>query len=210
MNVLVIAPHPDDESIGCGGTLCLHVARGDRVACAFLTSGELGLKHLPRDEAWRIREAEAERAAAVLGLARLDFLRQPDWTLGDAIEPAAAALAAVIGRETPGLLYLPHDRDAHPDHAAAVAITREALRRVGAAGGIESFGYEVWTPLQECDRVEDVTSFMARKLRAVRCYASQMTAHRYDRAARGLNAYRGAINGQARYAEAFQQLGNAP
>jgi LmbE family N-acetylglucosaminyl deacetylase len=207
MNVLVIAPHPDDESIGCGGTLCLHAARGDRVACAFLTSGELGLKHLPREDAWRIREAEAERAAAVLGLARVDFLRQPDWTLGDAIEPAAAALAAVIARETPALIYLPHERDEHPDHAAAVAVTREALRLAGATG-VELLGYEVWTPLQECDRVEDVTGVMARKLRAVRCYASQMAAHRYDRAARGLNAYRGAINGRARYAEAFQQFGS--
>ena len=55
-NILVIAPDPDDESIGCGGTLCRYTAHGDRVTAVFLSSGELGLEHLPREEAWRIRE----------------------------------------------------------------------------------------------------------------------------------------------------------
>ena len=64
MNIMVIAPHPDDESIGCGGTICLHTAKGDHVSVVFLTSGELGLKHLPPEEAWKIREQEAAKAAA--------------------------------------------------------------------------------------------------------------------------------------------------
>ena len=86
MNVLVIAPHPDDETIGCGGTLCLHQQRGDRVAVVFLTSGELGLKQLPRAKAWAVRETEGRAAAKILGLARAEFLRQPDWMLADQVD----------------------------------------------------------------------------------------------------------------------------
>jgi hypothetical protein len=51
--------------------------------------------------------------------------------------------------------------------------------------------------------VEDVTDVMARKLRAVRCYASQLGHFGYDRAVRGLNAYRGALAARTRYAEVF-------
>src|SRR5438093_1072629 len=92
MNVLVVAPHPDDESIGCGGALCLHAQKGDRVVAVFLTSGELGLKHFPCEKAWQIREREARAAAKILGLAEIFFLRQPDWSVGERIIKAAAAL----------------------------------------------------------------------------------------------------------------------
>src|SRR5438093_6042513 len=95
MNVLVVVPHPDDESIGCGGTICLHGARGDRVTAVFLSSGELGLKALPPEDAKRAREDEAKRAAAVLGLASTTFLRYPDWHVGEAIPEASADLAGI-------------------------------------------------------------------------------------------------------------------
>jgi len=75
MNILVIAPHPDDETIGCGGALCLHAAKGDRVVVVFLTSGELGLKELAPAKAWQVRESEAQAAAKHLGITRLEFLR---------------------------------------------------------------------------------------------------------------------------------------
>src|SRR6185369_9154168 len=119
MNVLVIAPHPDDETIGCGGSILLHVEQGDRVVAVFLTSGELGLKHLSPAEAWRIREGEARRAGRRLGLAALHFLRQPDWYLNKNTRKAAAALRPIIRNEAPRLIYLPHPAEWHPDHKAA-------------------------------------------------------------------------------------------
>lgn len=205
MNVLVIAPHPDDETIGCGGALCLHVERGDRVSAVFLTSGELGLKHLPPENARRVREQEAEAAARVIGLAGLTFLRRADWFVGDDIEEAGAALRPVLDEVMPQTVYLPHEAEWHPDHAASLAVLRSAL--VGSTAQPESLlAYEVWTPLQQYDHVEDISSVMSRKLPAVRCYKSQLHGFRYDRAVRGLNAYRGALAGRCLYAEVFRQL----
>src|SRR3954465_10639654 len=147
MTVLAIAPHPDDESIGCGGTLHLHVTRGDRVVVIFLTSGELGLKHLPRAEAWGIREQEARQAMKMLGLsADPIFLRRPDWFVGDDVKGAALALRPVLQQETPGLILLPHPAEWHPDHKAALPIVRAALKG-SRLRGLVLRGYEVWTPL---------------------------------------------------------------
>ncbi len=205
MNVLVIAPHPDDETIGCGGSLCLHAQNGDRVTAVFLTSGELGLKKLPRAEAWRIRESEARAAGKILGLAELSFLRQPDWMLGDQIAAAAAALRPILKREMPALIYLPHPADGHPDHQATWPVLRLGLKRSGFATP-KLRAYEVWTPLAQFDGVQDISAVMSRKLRALRAHRSQLNDFDYERALRGLNKYRGALAIKSRYAEVFQNL----
>jgi LmbE family N-acetylglucosaminyl deacetylase len=205
MKVLVIAPHPDDETIGCGGALRLHQQRGDRAVVVFLTSGELGLKHLPREKAWAVREKEANASARILGVARVYFLRQPDWMLGDRIKPAARALRPVLLAEKPQLIYVPHEAEWHPDHQAALPVLRFALR--GWRGALpELRAYEVWTPLAAHDRAEDITRVMPRKLAALRAHQSQLNEFDYERAVRGLNAFRGELAAKCRYAEVFQSV----
>ena len=202
MKILVIAPHPDDEAIGCGGTIALHAERNDHLSVVFLTSGELGLRDLPKEQAWSIRESEAAQAAAVLGIDSISFLRQPDWFLGEHIEQAASLLEPVISSEQPGRIYLPHTREWHPDHAASLPITRRAVELSGREMP-ELLAYEVWTPLGEYDHVEDTSGVIDRKLEAVRCYRSQLVGFRYDRAVLGLNQYRGALAARCDYAEVF-------
>src|SRR5260370_28229454 len=128
MNVVVIAPHPDDDAIGCGGSICLQAERVIRVVVVFLTSGELGLKKRSHAEVWKIREQEAESAAAVLGVAALSFLRRPDWYVGHDVEETAAALRPVLGREAPKLIYLPHSQEWHPHHRPSLPVVRLALQ----------------------------------------------------------------------------------
>jgi LmbE family N-acetylglucosaminyl deacetylase len=203
MNVLVIAPHPDDESIGCGGTICLHSAQGDRVAVTFLTSGEFGLNHLSREEAWKVRECEAEKAARILDIRSVRFLRCPDHRLGDGVEHASKALRPILESEQPQLIYLTYPSDWHPDHRAALPIVQKAIQDSGIPAP-RLLSYEVLTPLTEYDKAEDIGPFMQRKLNAVRCHRSQVRQLRYDRAMRALNEYRGVITEAGRYVEVFQ------
>jgi len=205
VNVLVIGPHPDDEAIGCGGTIGLHVARGDRVVVVFLSSGELGLRHLPRKRAWRQRETEAQAAAEVLGTADLTFLQHRDWFVSESVDETAMALRPIVHRESPGLIYLPHSGEWHPDHRASLSVVRRALQGADCAPPTLRC-YEFWTPLTEYDHVEDITETMARKLRAIRCYRSQLAQYRYDRAVRGLNQYRGITAAKCRFAEVFKDF----
>jgi N-acetylglucosamine malate deacetylase 1 len=202
MSVLVISPHPDDEAIGCGGAICLHAQRGERVTVAFLTSGELGLKQLPPEEAWHVREEEAKQSGRVLGAASLAFLRGPDWSLGNAIADVADRLAVLLASERPDLVYVPHRGEWHPDHQAALPVLLAALSSAAIPEpAIRT--YEVWTPMATYGEVVDITSVIRRKLRAVRCYPSQLAGFRYDRAAHGLAQFRGALMARSRFAEVF-------
>jgi LmbE family N-acetylglucosaminyl deacetylase len=205
MNILVIAPHPDDESIGCGGTLASHADRGDRVSVVCLTSGELGIKSMTPEQVWYVREQEAQAAAKVLGIASVSFLRCPDWFLGDNISTAADALRSILEAEKPEVIYAPHALEWHPDHKAALPVLAAALTGV-AMNPPEIRTYEVWTPLAEYDHVEDISVFIEQKLAAVRCYTSQIVDLHYDRAIEGLNRYRGEMALRRPYAEVFATL----
>ncbi len=206
----MIAPHPDDEAVGCGGTICLHTeVRGDRVAAVFLTSGELGLKQLAPEEACRVREREAEAAADVLGIAALTFLRQPDCGVAKVVDEAGAELRRVVEREQPAMMYLPHPQECHPDHQAALAVVQAALR--GSTIPVPTLlTYEIWTPMAAHYHVEDITPVVRQKMRAIRCHESQVRQLRYDRAARGLSQYRGAVAGACPYAEVFSYADAIP
>lgn len=201
----MIAPHPDDESIGCGGTICLHRESGDRVQVVFLTSGERGVDGVSNAAATSIREAEAERAGEVLRLDGMDFLRLPDLRLSDHIDLGAQLVHKILQSQLPSLIYLPHPDEAHPDHQAALPIVRAALAQFsGQRRTAELVFYEVWSPMTRYGWAEDISHFIRQKLRAVRCYKSQLQSFRYDRAVRGLNQYRGSLAAGSHYAEVFR------
>ena len=205
-SVLVVAPHPDDEAIGCGGAICLHLERRQRVDVVFLTSGERGLRCSSDDDARAIREAEALAASEVLGVNQVDFLRLPDLELSENIEAGAAALARLIEARPPRIIYLPHPAESHPDHAASVPIVGGALAKLKARQRPELWAYEVWSPMDRYDWIEDVTPVMPIKLRAIACYGSQLASLRYDEAVRALNHYRGLMAAGSEYAEAFRYV----
>jgi LmbE family N-acetylglucosaminyl deacetylase len=205
MNVLILAPHPDDEAIGCGGSVAIHATKGDTVSAVFLTSGELGLKSLPRDEARATREQEARKSCALLGITHFEFFRGPDWMLSEALRELAPRLSDALKSNRPQLVYLPHPLDWHPDHQVCLPLLRAALLQSNIAVP-ELRGYEVWTPMTDYDAVEDISAVMPLKLRALRAHRSQLTEFDYVRAIKGLNCYRGQLAARCKYAEVFQSL----
>jgi len=219
--VLVLAPHPDDEVIGPGGTLLLHVAAGDPVFALFLTSGVHGDNRGRYTEADYIalRRREAAAAAAVLGLSGTEFWDYPDnmvVTRGD-LAAVTARLRDLVVRLAPDVIYAPHPGELHGDHhftaLAAQAAVGELARAVAAGAAPAGLarppallGYEVWSPL-EPDWVVDTAAVHQRKLDAVRCYKSQLERNDIPRAVDGLNRFRAVLlppGGTC--AEAFRDL----
>ena len=137
--VLVLAPHPDDETFGCGGALALHQQSGDPVKVVFLTSGELGQWVGEQDsKATRDRrEAEVREALSRLGVADFDFWRYPDRAV-EADGELVARLEETLAASQPTLVYAPSPLDLHPDHRAVAHALRTVLRgwRGAAQGGL--------------------------------------------------------------------------
>lgn len=214
--VLVLAPHMDDEAIGCGGALIRHVRGGAQVTVVYLTDGSLGDAQLlgapvpasVRDARRRAvaqrRKQESEICAKRIGVQRRVFLDAPDG----ALKPTPGLIAAVstlLCEAQPDVLYLPFVMDHHEDHwqtnrvlhASAAALPR-AMR-----DSLRLRGYEVWTPLV-ANRLADVTEVMDAKIEALGAYASQLEDTDYAHCVRGLNAYRCmGLADRRGYAEAF-------
>jgi LmbE family N-acetylglucosaminyl deacetylase len=200
--VVVIAPHPDDEVIGCGGVICKHRRNGDSVRVIFLTSGEQGNPDMQPESIGTLREEEARKATQLLDVCGLHFLRLPDQAVAKNMERGVRRLRELFSSQPPDVVYAPHPAEAHRDHAPALPFVRGATANLSTPRVLL---YEVWTPLSNPTRFEDITEFMSPKMRALRCYRSQLELIRYDHAVRGLNRFRGVMSGGCRYAEAFAE-----
>jgi len=183
LDVLVIAPHPDDAEISVGGIALDCKRDGLRVGIIELTDGEPTPHGTPE-----LRAAETEAASRVLGIDWRANLGLPNRSLQNTLE-ARRALAGVIRLTRPRLLLAPYWEDAHPDHVAASRLADDArfwakLSRSDLPGephhppGI----FYYWSiHLRIHPRPAfaiDVTEHIERKLDAVRCFASQVTAGR--------------------------------
>jgi len=218
-HVLVLAPHMDDEVVGCGGTLRKHVLCGSPVTVVYMTDGcrgnpDLYRQGLPPNE---VREAERElsarrkdeavRSCRVIGVGEQVFLGEPDGGL----EPTPATVTRVrelIRDRVPSVVYLPSLLDQHRDHWAANRVLREAMAGVIFPEGTEPVlrGYEVWTPLFP-NRLSDIGDVIEIKERALREFASQVARVDYARVATALNAYRSIYRDRGRgYSEAFFEM----
>lgn len=188
--ILVLAPHIDDETIGCGGVMMKHVAAGDQVVIVTVA------------DCTPERIAEGRAAGAILGVQRQEFLPFASKTLID--DPAVAErLRGFFREESPDLVYLPALLDRHSDHVALNHLVARLTREEGWGGMI--YGYEVWSTLTPNVAV-DITAQRERKAAALACFASQNRSNNWADAALSLNRYRGITTGAGEYAEAFHRM----
>lgn len=211
--IVVLAPHPDDEILGCGGSLAWHTRQGAEVSVIYMTSGEACVSNLSDHALVRqIREQEASDGASVLGIDDLHYLRFKDGSL-EYNSSTIKQLTTLIRQLRPDLIYAPHAADKHPDHQCCHALAMSAIARATVRGR-QSYGgrpweaklmlgYEVLNPLAVYDHVQDVTQFMDIKIKALQCHQSQLQIIPYDEAIVGLNRYRGIATAAGSFCECF-------
>lgn len=183
LDVLAIAPHPDDVELGMAGGILKMQAEGLKVGILDLTSGE----PTPHGSL-EIRASETAAATAILGVAWRENLGLVNRQLEHTLE-ARAKLAGVIRRTRPKWLFAPYWVDAHPDHVAATELIEAA--RFWAKLTKTDLPGEPWHPrriyhyycvhLKQAPQpafVLDISAYWEKKIASIRCYESQFITGR--------------------------------
>lgn len=187
--ITILAPHPDDESLGCGGLIRAARDRDVPVTIVVLSDGtgsHPGSSSYPAERLRALREAEALAAAGVLGVPsdNVHFLRLPDRFVpsgGPAAEAAVAQLADHIRRSGSDFVAVTWEEDPHCDHKAAASLARAACTLTST----RLFAYPIWgrTLLPDAEVTAlpgngfrlDIRNELAAKQKAIAAHRSQTT-----------------------------------
>jgi LmbE family N-acetylglucosaminyl deacetylase len=204
-SVLVIAPHQDDEAIGCGGALALHAHTGKPAVIVVLQDGgdeheSLGISRIAMTE---IRNEESRRCAAVINLDPPVFLNHEG--LARAIPAAVEELLGLLRDRKIDAVFVPFVLDGHPDHRIANYILAAALKEI--SWSVRVLGYEVWG-LCIPNVLVVIDEVIEDKLRMISCFDIANKAIDYVSSTKGLNMYHSRMlgAGECSYAERFFEL----
>ncbi|WP_298515408.1 PIG-L deacetylase family protein [uncultured Kordia sp.] len=213
--IIVVAPHADDEIIGCGGTIAKAISQGDEVYIIIATNANVGAPELFNEEAITKVRGEALKAHEYLGVTKTFFLDFPAPALNAFPEyKVSVALSKIFNEVQPNILYLPHPGDLHQDHKAVYRASLVAARPQGAYTIEQIYCYETlseteWAPYQEKafipNMFNDISDFFEQKLEAMRFFKSQIKEFPHTRSTETFEAlakFRGATVGVKR-AESF-------
>lgn len=207
-SVLVLAPHPDDELIGCGGTLLRLRDAGASVTVIQATDGAdaASLLRAPPDVRRAVRLDEARTVAAAAGFAGMIAWGEPNEAF-HASDALADRLRRTLEELRPALVFVPFVTDVHPDHVTCARLLARALagaaEPAGATGDAVVASYEVWG-LVPANAYCDVTTAMAEQERLLWLYETAMKVDDYVHFCAERNHYNAlSIGGPGGYAEAF-------
>jgi LmbE family N-acetylglucosaminyl deacetylase len=138
--IIVFSPHPDDETVGCGGIIAKRLSEGYAVLIVIMTDGRhafskvLGIDSDPSPEELKeIRKEEAKRALKILGVPEKDvvFLDFEDGKLDENPEKAEELVTQILKENPPEEVYFPSEKDQHEDHCATNRIVRNSIEKLG-------------------------------------------------------------------------------
>jgi N-acetylglucosamine malate deacetylase 1 len=197
-NLLVLSPHPDDEILGCGGTIIKAINKGLNCSVIYLSSGE---SHQ------NIREEESKKVSKFIGLKDIFFLRLNGETFNNLEN--INDLLNIANKVRPSIVFAPHNNDGDQEHIVTYNLARQLIWRYNEKHNetdwIKSLLlFEVHKPIQEANLIEDISDTIDLKMKAMNLYASQLQKTQIDEAIKGLNKYRGSVHNNYEYAECFQ------
>ncbi|WP_020604073.1 PIG-L deacetylase family protein [Spirosoma spitsbergense] len=192
-SALVMAPHPDDESLGCGGTIALLRKLGYAVHVLFVSDGTLSHPNSKAYPASRLRDLREQEAHEALRRLRIDanactFLRYPDRRVPTSHDPgfpeAAARVATLLDKVNPTTVFMPWQRDPHPDHRACWQIGQAAVQQCSTKPRILEYLIWLWelgtpgdlpAPDERTVWQVDIASVMNQRNQAIAAHQSQVT-----------------------------------
>ncbi len=203
-SMVVVAPHQDDEAIGCGGVLALQLRSGQAASIVVLQDGADRCEQLgyTRQAMMEMRNDESRRAAAAIAAPPPIFLNHPVLAEDDA---QIAELAEILVERKADAVFIPFPLDGHRDHRTANYILAGALRKI--PWQVRVFGYEVWG-LSIPNVIVVIDDAVEAKTAMLQCYTFANSALDYVNSTLGLNMFHSRMlgAGECRYAERFFEL----
>ena len=183
-NVLVIAAHPDDELLGCGGTVALHKNKGDKVTFLIACEGDL-LRYANESDR---HQAQIYSAAKVLGVNNIHSLKYPDQKLESIIlTDLIDALLNIIRELQPNIIYTQYGDDVNKDHKilfeAVQVATRPTENYIEAVYAFDTASSTEWGFPRTFipDTWVDISKTLNQKLEAMRCYKTELREYPHPR-----------------------------
>ena len=221
--VLVIGAHPDDEVLGCGGTIARHAYYGDQVFIAILAEGMMARADQLKDSSYRDAldklKADSKRASTILGANEIHHYDFPDNRM-DSVDllDVIKTVEECIGRFKPDVIYTHHGGDLNIDHAIVAKAVVTASRPLPDRVVPEVYAFEVlssteWEFSSDGDFFHPncfiaIEKFLDKKIQAMSAYGTEMASFPHPRSVEAIKALalrRGSQSG-LKAAEAFRLL----
>jgi LmbE family N-acetylglucosaminyl deacetylase len=192
MKTLVIAPHPDDEVLGCGGTIAKHAKQGDEVYLCIVTKA-----YTPEwsEEFLKNRPKEIEKVNKILGIKKTYFLDYPTVKLDTFPQKELnESISKIIAEVKPEIVYIPHKGDINKDHRlvfeASLVATRPINHKIKKILSYESLSETEWgQPIDPFtpNVYVDISDMIKTKIEAMKAYKGEIKPYPHPRSLEMIN-----------------------